>query len=125
MWLFFLAEVTEFTSDVLIREESGEVDTQGVEAGLTAKAKEQAQHKEDEEEGQSSCVQETPSHPEVQYASMFCMYNEQHKDMTRRDERQKLIITKKNIIEKKKHKKAILLRFLWEFCQIAFHKLLN
>lgn len=64
-WLLFSAEGTECSNDVLIREESGEVNARREEAGLTAKAKERAQHEEEEEEEQSSGVQETPSRPEV------------------------------------------------------------
>ncbi|XP_017334367.1 cGMP-inhibited 3',5'-cyclic phosphodiesterase 3B isoform X1 [Ictalurus punctatus] len=56
------AEATEYSSDGLIREESGEVDAQGEEAGLTAK--ERAQREEEEEEEQRSGVQETPPRPE-------------------------------------------------------------
>lgn len=64
-WLLFSAEGTEYSGDGLIREESGEVEAQGEEAGLTAKAKERVEHEEEEEEERSSSVQETPSHSEV------------------------------------------------------------
>ncbi|XP_053368474.1 cGMP-inhibited 3',5'-cyclic phosphodiesterase 3B isoform X2 [Clarias gariepinus] len=55
--LLFSAEVTEYGSDGLIREESGETEAQEEEAGPTPKA----QHEEEEEE---QSVQETASHPE-------------------------------------------------------------